>query len=224
MPTIFGTNKNEGTLFSPAVALMLHSYHLPPSDEDVYNGMVHILGGEPGGGNNATAVAGVVPIALKAYPKSDYTNSWARLANLLTEYFFLCGTRRSALALQAAGIPVWTYHFTFPIPTLEGWILGTYHGSEVQYVFEDKKNPNANEQVLYDTFGWYWSNLAYYGDPNGDGSNADARPPNAPNWPQFGTEAAYTHLNITVPASLEHNYRMDKCSLFDKYWDITNGW
>jgi hypothetical protein len=39
VPSIFGTNNNEGSIFVPAIVLMLPGTHFPPQDADITIGM-----------------------------------------------------------------------------------------------------------------------------------------------------------------------------------------
>ncbi len=38
VPTIFGTNKNEGSIFVPAIIAMVPGTHFPPQDADLVLG------------------------------------------------------------------------------------------------------------------------------------------------------------------------------------------
>jgi hypothetical protein len=93
--------------------------------------------------------------------------SWARGADMLTHYFFSCGTRRTARALAAVsapalrrrrrcghsppptrvgersqkGVPVYLYQFSHKLSFeagLEYDLLGDYHVSELYFVWDNQ--------------------------------------------------------------------------------------
>jgi para-nitrobenzyl esterase len=52
------------------------------------------------------------------------------------------------------------------------FLLGAYHGSELQYLFKMAKLPGpqtAAQQQLSDQMIQYWTNFVKTGDPNGQG-------------------------------------------------------
>ena len=56
---------------------------------------------------DATNVNAVIPKILAEYPSANYADGWARASDLLTHYFFSCGTRRSARAVDASKGNIW---------------------------------------------------------------------------------------------------------------------
>ena len=51
-------------------------------------------------------------------------------------------------------------------------LCGDYHGSEVKFVWQHRgtglDSPSDKDQIMQGTFGRFWTNLAKFGDPNGD--------------------------------------------------------
>lgn len=229
VPVIFGTNLNEGTIFSPAVALMTHSLHIPPTEADVEAALAHVMGGGAvPGGNNATAVKELVAAIVDMYPASAFENNWERVGRIITEWFFFCGTKRSALAIAATGTPAHLYHFTFPEGTSEWKVFGVTHGTEVKYVFQEtnKVTPTPLNQTMMDYFGGYWTNFAKTMDPNGGVPAAGEAGVTTGllNWPTIGTPDSYSHINLTVPLGVESNNLKQRCDFWDNWWDVSNGW
>lgn len=59
---------------------------------------------------NETAIDDAVNKTLTQYPSTNYDgNEWYRASAVLTDWFFACGTRRSARAIEAAGVDIWLY-------------------------------------------------------------------------------------------------------------------
>ena len=55
----------------------------------------------------------MVPLILEQYPEDDYNNNLERAVDLGTDFLFRCGTRDSARAFSAAGVPTYMYLFNF---------------------------------------------------------------------------------------------------------------
>ena len=95
-----------------------------------------------------------------------------------TDHAFRRPAQRLA-ALQAAGAAAsepaglaWMYWFTWASPIFGGW-LGSYHGLEIPYVFDNLEQPNielmtgggAHLQPLADAMADAWLAFARHGDP-----------------------------------------------------------
>ena len=85
------------------------------------------------------------------------------------------------------GRKVYTYFFDRPIPWPEHPEFGTFHTSEVPYVFENlefTRHPfDSIDQQVSDAVSSYWMNFAASGDPNG---KSHAR------WPAYASDAHKT--------------------------------
>ena len=129
VPTIFGTNKNEGTIFVPLLTEVVPGTHFPPSTADMEQALPHFFKYYS---DNTTDITRVTEEVLTMYPLSAYKNNkWRRASAIMTDWFFLCGTRRSARAIAAAGVPMYLYRFTMDLPWLEYILLGDFHSAEI---------------------------------------------------------------------------------------------
>ena len=128
MPTIFGTNKNEGRIFVPAMPLIVPGTHFPPTPADTAASMRHFFSYWS---SNTTVIANAAQSVLEEYPSSAYANEWYRASAVLTHYFFSCPTRRSAEAIASHGVPIYLYQFTYDLDWIEYGLLGDYHTSEI---------------------------------------------------------------------------------------------
>lgn len=233
VPFIAGFNLDDGSVFAPLIAVLDHSFHMPPTHDDILEGVAKLFGGGVSGGHpNRTAVQQAVETAIAAFPFASYKDTWVQTSDLVTTYFFVCGTRRSALALQRAGVPAYVYQFTFPLGTKEYNTFGVYHSSEVAYVFgdlPDQASLSPLNKTMQETFGTYWTNFAKTLNPNdgGDGRDASAVSADPPlaTWPELGSSPSHTtFLNMTVPTGLETNLMAEHCAMFDELWTMTNDW
>jgi para-nitrobenzyl esterase len=204
VPTLLGTNKNEGTLF---VATS------PPTDEASFvstadvsfpgNGMA-IAAEYPVAGDAGAADAGTLDGGLATFPTYE-----AAAAEALTDGAFVCPARQVARALTAAGLATYRYDFVhaidFPVPN-----LGAFHGSELEFVFGNVIDSLAApltpaEETLSSAMMGYWGAMAATGEPNGGGRLT---------WPvyELGTEP---DLVLDLTLSTETQLKKAQCDFWD---------
>ncbi len=191
VPTILGTNVNEGQLF---VFLYQTSFGAPPTAADVRASLGSIFG------------ASVVDQIAAQYPVD--TDPPQAFTDIITDGAFACPTRRAARALAAGGVPAFLYQFTWPFKV--GAISGpvTSHSFEVPFVFRNAyvgtKLDDA-DVVVSDAMDGYWFRFARTGDPNGDGAVA---------WPAY-TAANDEDLVIDTPVSTATGLKKARCDFWD---------
>jgi len=158
----------------------------------------------------------LMPQANALYP-SGSTNEEARNSyiNLLTDSQFTATTRRTVQCVSRNQTqPVWRYFFTFKhsLPSLA--TLGSYHGMELLYVFNNFENSTIGSGSLFqpsdanvqNALLHYWVNFANTGDPNGNG---------LPNWSQYNaTNDNYMELK-SIPDGSQNGVRTAQSDLFD---------
>ena len=220
VPMVLGTNKNEGSIFVPIFTLVVPGASFPPRDEDIPAMLRAALRMY-----NSSNVDAATQFILDFYPKSAYPpgadNFW-RATDLITHFFFSCGTRRTARALALQGADVYLYQLNYNLSFAGGLayaLLGDFHSSELPFVFANEWPPligtfTPADRALSDAVQTLWSNLAATGSPN-----QGAPPPVA--WPKYST-AADQNLVLAPPPLMrvESHLLSLKCDAWDEVGTI----
>ena len=187
VPTILGTNADEGTIF--------FFIGLSAKDETEYLDLMS--GIWPGHGADIVA----------RYPAATFGSARAAAIAAIGDGMFVCPGRRTARALAAAGASVYRYDFRHAPKALIP-DLGAFHSAEVPFIFG---NPylgivlDEEEQKLQAAMRGYWARLAASGDPNNGG---------APAWPSY-EEATHEHLALDLAISTESGLKESECDFWD---------
>ncbi|MFJ4199463.1 carboxylesterase/lipase family protein [Streptomyces sviceus] len=144
---------------------------------------------------------------LARYPADRFRSPGEALSTVVTDWAWGCTALDRDRTLDRQ-VPTYAYEFDddeapwFSTLKKPDFPTGAFHGSELQYLFDDEQLPGPAtpaQQQLADTMVQYWARFAYTGDPNGHGA--------AP-WPRFGTGRHVQSLQPgrTAPAdlALEH--------------------
>ncbi|XP_077966388.1 crystal protein-like [Styela clava] len=135
-------------------------------------------------------------------PVVDFTcDNRDLLSQIATEYLFLCPMRH---VLNHMTTDTYFYIFNQTWSFYELWEIpmcfdAVCHGAELPYVFNignlTVHDYDAEEKVLAERMGFYWTNFVKYGNPNGPPSKAnkdarlgqivDGNKVGAIHWPQF---------------------------------------
>jgi para-nitrobenzyl esterase len=190
VPTLLGTNTNEGTLF--------FALGSPVTSDATYEMLVNGL--LPGKG--AAVVA--------HYPSATYGTPTNAAAISLTDGLFVCPARRVARAVAGAGVPTYRYHFAHVPTNALVMGLGSFHSSEIPFVFGNStelepNTPTAAEEPLATTMMGYWGRMAGAGDPNGSGSVA---------WPKYDVTTE-PDVVLDIPVTTETAYKKSDCDFWD---------
>ena len=219
VPTIWGSNKDEGSIFVPLVSLIVHGGSFPLDANSITLTLLHFFD------QNQTMVNEV----LALYPLGDYTNSQdSRAAAILRDCFFSCSMRRGARAMNANNVKAWLYHFEFPMKFNPFYnLLGNFHASELGLVFNTWVLPTTSSKDMSATFQRYWGNLANHGDVNIDDVNIDDGDEMKKKynegyegvaskifWP-WHNETGDWNIVMDVPANQQQGLYREKCD----YWD-----
>ncbi|KAH8929433.1 alpha/beta-hydrolase [Atractiella rhizophila] len=155
VPTIMGTNKDEGATFTLGV------------DPDTEAETLALMQGSMSAQNAQTL--------LSIYNTDPYTGNmtWAqKYEEIVGDWLFL-GDRRWVSQQLRATQPVYTYHFEQAPPGARN-SLGAYHASELEFLFGswpalggNPSNP-TQLQALQDRMISYWVNFVVSLNPNGD--------------------------------------------------------
>lgn len=196
VPTVVGTNRNEATLF----------FYMEGSGFDLTGTLdaasFEALEDRVHPGHGAAIVA--------EYPAASFGGSYkAAAAEAMGDAAFVCGARRVARALAAAGVPTFRYDFAHAID-LGIPELGAFHASELPFVFGNPLQPEAplttrDRPVVARTMA-YWGAMARHGAPAAEGQLA---------WPPYDS-ASETQLIIDATASTVSAFKKAKCDFWDR--------
>lgn len=198
VPVLAGTNQDEGVLFVLGVP-SITGYDLPLS-----RATLEIV---------AARFFGSLAVARKAIAMYDAEWSYeALLAQAITDWFFVCSTRRTLKHFSRA----WLYHDSFVAENwVDNWLLGTYHSAELEFVYRNPWPPvvhwfTQRDAEFSNFMSNYWLSFA---------TSAAGEPNNwalTPAWPLFNM-TAQVNMRFDWPAYVESFYRADICTnLWDK--------
>jgi acetylcholinesterase/cholinesterase len=202
LPTMIGTNRNEGTLF---IYPLLEGLHLVPLSSDAYAALVGKFFG----------ASDVSPI-LAAYPPNAQDNAPV-VSQLVSDYLFFCSSR--ALAAGGSG-PLYAYFFS-QLTNFNLWDLypplvpqcndQVCHGDELPYVFHSAtdilQSFTPGEDALSQAIADYWGAFSRSRhDPNPPG---ERRPP----WPAFAASRSYQVLDTPISSAVDPPHH---CDLWDE--------
>ncbi|MDN3677563.1 carboxylesterase family protein [Flavobacterium paronense] len=194
VPLIIGSNSEEMSISAPETVTPL---------------MVTLL-------KNSIVPTALLPQANSLYPSgADNTTAKQSYIGILTDSQFTASTRRTAQCVSSNQTePVWRYFFTHKHTVSILQPLGSYHGMELFYVFNNWENAtlgsgplfhNEDEQVQ-DAMLSYWVNFANTGNPNGTGLAT---------WPQYNAATdCYVEIKAT-PDGTQCGLRTAKTDLWD---------
>lgn len=192
VPTILGSNANEGMLFHSGLF-----GDIKVTTQKEYDDALQFMFGA-----DSTKVAA-------RYPVSAYKDFDAALAQIDSDAIFTCPTRRLARALTKAGAPVYRYQLTRALDIGALATLGATHAADLPYVFGNQDGLQAGiddrGQPLREAMMRYWTRFAAAGDPNG-GSD--------PAWPKYDA-ATDPYLVLDIPQAPAKGLLTETCDFWD---------
>jgi para-nitrobenzyl esterase len=163
------------------------------------------------------------PQAQVLYPNGNGNTSIAResYVGILTDKQFTATSRRTVQCVSLNQTePVWRYFFTHKHTFPGGTALGSYHGMELLYVFNNFENSTLGQGVLFhdedenvqNAMLQYWTNFARFGNPNANGLE---------DWPVYNAENDPFMEIKSLPDGTQVGIRTEKCDLWDESVDFT---
>jgi para-nitrobenzyl esterase len=190
VPTLIGTNRNEGTLFITMT--------VPPPVDPI---TLTLFAESNFPGHGATIAA--------AYPASAFGGSYETAgAELLGDGYFTCPARRVARAIAATGTPVFRYSFAYAPKGEPTASMGAFHGAELMFVFGHGVpfvSLDNSELPLSQLMMGYWGSMATVGTPNTGSAFA---------WPAYDV-AAESQMVLAMTPSTESAYKKAQCDFWD---------
>lgn len=200
VPTMTGTNRNEGTAFSLTRTI---------SNDSEYRSAIRQLLPL----RAAVLDAAVEDIVARLWPASAYPTAKDAYDDFVGDLAFVCPARAQArLTASATDAPrAFVYHFTRENTAGRNLALGVFHGAELPYVFGNFLRPflrTAMDATVSDRTMDLWARFARSGDPNGAGLS--------PAWPAYtSTDDALYVIDVTT--RIDRGFRREKCDAIDRW-------
>lgn len=239
VPTLVGTNHDEGSLFVTMYPQIAPGTHIIPRAGDLVKMLVHVFG--KGWGNVSAARASQIAEAVdQRYDPKRFPSEFWRNAAVLRDYVFACPTRRLARALDQHGAPVYHYLFapkycTDPSllsdPTwVDMHLLHCYHMTDLYAVWGHAfprvpllRTLTRPMREVSQAVQGYWGAFVRNGTPNAAGpfvrdGEGHARA-NSTQWPRFRAKTQGSKeltLQIAEEPSAVEDYMSDTCDWWDQ--------
>jgi len=164
VPLMLGTNKNEGSIFLPAIGMITNgTASYPLTDKSLSAALHHFF--------NASTVDKITakyPLSEAGLPPFRASRA---AGHILRDWFFTCAARRVLRAMNTAGgrkSSTYLYHFEYDMKGILHAIGGDYHTSELSFVFNNKwlthtypiGTWNKDDKRLSAEMGSYWASFA----------------------------------------------------------------
>jgi para-nitrobenzyl esterase len=196
VPTLFGFNSNEGTLFfedtfQPSVWI---------KDFPQEGRAAQIAALDPHFGDSSAKI-------VDMYGLDQDGNFEAAGTAMMGDEIFGVNVRLATRLNAAKGQPAYLYHFARTPPS-ETQTLGAFHAAEIPFVFGSGisiMGISDADDVLAEQMQSYWVNFATSGNPNGDG---------LPNWPEHdGQNWMQLSANNDVETGAITHFRKEKLDI-----------
>ncbi|KAG7215848.1 hypothetical protein INR49_021820 [Caranx melampygus] len=146
---------------------------------------------------------------------------------IVTDYVFLCPSRRSARAGTAMGSKVWMYVFDHTASDHRVWSGLTFcyqhacHGAELPFLFNSATVANftlmPSEKLLSNRMLCYWGAFAHTGDPASRVQQTTfCREQRVPVWPRYSDTSGWLVMNLTVRSHAQVGTRNHICDFWDQ--------
>ena len=194
VPVIVGTNQNEADLFVPSMYTLGLDIHFPLEWSDLPVILNHFF--------NDTETR----LILHHYVV-NCTCAFQCIGSILKDYLFVCPARRLSVAMAHTG--VWSYQFDYRGDWIDNRVLGDYHSSELEFVFDNAWPPfihtfSKRDQHMADVIGMLWANMIH-----------TATSPGVPWWPPLNATYQYS-LVLNESLYMGAQFLTHHCALWDE--------
>ncbi|XP_045927740.1 crystal protein [Micropterus dolomieu] len=149
------------------------------------------------------------------------------LAQIVTDFVFLCPSRRSARAGTATGSQVWMYVFDHVVSDHRVWSGLTFcyqhacHSAELPFLFDSASVANFTlsppEKLLSNRMLCYWGAFAHTGDPSSRVQQTTfCREQRLPVWPRYSDTSGWLVMNLTARSHAQVGSRNHICDFWDQ--------
>ncbi|XP_062374187.1 crystal protein [Sardina pilchardus] len=208
-PVLLGTTSEEGVIFVFGV----FTKPVSPVECTVYT--------------TAIFKQHTIRILRKYLPLYKDADRRDMLSQIVTDYVFLCPSRRAARAGALAGSSVWMYVFDHVASDPRVWsgmsmcYKHVCHGAELPFLFGSAGVGNFSlatpERLLSNRMLCHWGAFAHAGDPSSRLEQSDfCRQQRPPAWPRYAGSSGWLVMNFTVRAHAQAGSRNDMCDFWDK--------
>ncbi|XP_035242325.1 cAMP-regulated D2 protein-like [Anguilla anguilla] len=170
-------------------------------------------------------------ILHKYIPLYQDADRRSMLSQIVTDYVFLCPSRRAARAAAGGGGAAWLYVFDHAAADPRVWsgLRPCYgrvcHGAELPFLFGSAAVANFSltppEQLLANRMLCYWGAFARGGDPSPAPPAAQTpfcREQRPVSWPRYSGASAdsWALMNLTLASHAQPGFRDQLCDFWDK--------
>lgn len=145
----------------------------------------------------------------------------------MTDYVFLCPSRKAARAGTKVGSAVWMYVFDHVTSDHSVWSGLSFcyehvcHGAELPFLFDTASVANFTlappERLLSNRMLCYWGTFAHTGDPASRMKQSSfCRQQRLPAWPRYSDTSSWLVMNFTVRSHAQVGTRDHICDFWDK--------
>ncbi|KAL0963148.1 hypothetical protein UPYG_G00350360 [Umbra pygmaea] len=149
------------------------------------------------------------------------------MAQIVTDYIFLCPSRKLARSATEAGSSVWMYVFDHVASDHSVWSGAPFcyehvcHGAELPFLFDAASVANFTltlpERLLSNRMLCSWGAFAHVGDPGSRVQQTGfCRQQRPPAWPRYSDSSSWLLMNFTVHSHTQVGSREHICDFWDK--------
>jgi para-nitrobenzyl esterase len=203
VPTIIGTNRDEGVTF------VTRSFPAGVSDAQYEAWLANEFG------PNA-------PQVLAQYPVAGFASPSDAMARLVGDGQFVCEARRLARAIADTGTPTFLYSYEYEIDDV--FLDRVIHGVESNIIFGNNYVPptfpnhvlDAADLMLHQAMAGYWTRFAAMGTPNTDDDSVVR-------WPAFkdpkgGGRGSNMFGVFGAPIGSDKRPREEQCNFWEPFF------